>query len=386
MFKQISDRIAQVQDPVIPIVGRLIADNPGTISLGQGVVHYPPPHEVLAAVSSAGPEVHRYGDVCGGKKLVEQIRHKLQTENGIPCGPDDAIVFTAGSNMGFLNAVLAIADVDDEIILLGPYYFNHQMAVEIAGCRAVIVPTTSDYQMDLDAIQSRVTAKTRAIVTVSPNNPTGAVYSKRDLQAVNELCAARGIYHISDEAYEYFVYDDLQHFSPASLDQAGAHTISLFTLSKAFGMAGWRAGYMLAPPHLLMPIKKIQDTNLVCPPIVSQIAATAALEVGAPWCRPRIDPFRNVRDTLLTELASLGDRCRIPKPQGAFYMLLQLQTRESDMKLVESLVREFGVAVLPGSTFGASDPCSIRISYGALDAETVIRGIGRLINGLEKLL
>lgn len=384
MNKRVANRIDRIQDPVIPIVGRLIADHPGTISLGQGIVHYSPPLEFRRALANPPEQVHRYADVCGNVELLNLIRNKVASENQIDCG-ESTIVYTAGSNMGFLNAVFAVADVDDEIILMSPYYFNHEMAIDLAGCKPVIVPTTSDYQLDLPAIRQAITERTRAIVTVSPNNPTGVVYPQAVLTEVNALCAEQGIYHISDEAYEYFVYDGKPHFSPASLPGSQQHTISLFTMSKAYGMAGWRAGYMIAPQDLLMPIKKIQDTNLVCPPIISQSVAGAVLEVGADYCKPKIEEFGRVREAVLRELSDIPG-CRIPVPQGAFYMLLQLDTDQEDMALVKALVKDFGVATLPGNTFGVRDGCALRISYGALESKTVIEGIGRLKRGLQSLL
>ena len=154
-------------------------------------------------------------------------------------------------------------------------------------------------------------------------------------------------------------------------------------------MAGWRTGYMVVPKPLLMSIKKIQDTNLICPPIISQVAAKRALDVGAEWCTRRLDDFARVRSLALDAFSTLGDKCRIPVPDGAFYMLLQLSTNQADMTLVRQLVSDFGVAILPGGTFGVEshpDRCSIRISYGALDVETVTEGIGRLRDGLSKIL
>ncbi len=145
--------------------------------------------------------------------------------------------------MGFLNAILAITSPGDEIILQTPYYFNHEMAVAIAGCRAIPVPTDSNYQLRLDAIRQAITGRTRAIVTVSPNNPTGVVYSEADLRQINALCASSGIYHITDEAYEYFTYDGAEHFSPGSIPDSAESTLSLYTLSKAYGFASWRIGY-----------------------------------------------------------------------------------------------------------------------------------------------
>ena len=384
-----AQRIENVQTPVIPVVGEWIAQQPGTISLGQGVVHYPPPREVAEAVSAAARDdgrVHRYGLVRGIDDLLTEIQKKVEQENGITVDDRVRIVSTTGSNMGFLNAVVAIADVDDEIILLSPYYFNHEMAIDIAGCKPVIVPTDVDYQIDLAAIEDAITPKTRAIVTVSPNNPTGAVYTRDTLSEVNRMCRERGVFHISDEAYEYFVYGDESHFSPASLPQTSDHTISLYSLSKGYGMAGWRVGYMVVPKALETPIKKVQDTNLVCPPIMSQLAGAAALRVGRDWCLRQNAGFREVRDLVLSELTNLGSKCRVPKPSGAFYALAKLQTGKQDMELVEALIREFKIAVMPGSTFGVGEGCSIRIAYGALAKETVAEGMGRLVRGLDSLL
>ena len=386
----IARRIQQVQDPVIPIVGRWTSETPGTISLGQGVVHYAPPQEVFDAVSQAAlqdRDLDRYGSVVGNDRLIELIEQKLRRENGIDTtAQPSSVVCTAGSNMGFLNAVLAVADVGDEIILLGPYYFNHHMAIEMAGCRCVIVATTDDNQPDVDSVRKSITPRTRAIVTVSPNNPTGAVYSRDDLAALNALCAECGVYHISDEAYEYFLHDGVKHFSPGSEAGAGQHTISLFSFSKAYGLAGWRVGYSVVPAGLLDGIKKIQDTNLICPPKVCQVAAMAALEVGSDWCHKQIAGLSAVRDATLESLATLGERCQISIPQGAFYLFLKLQTEQADLSLVEMLIRDHRVAVLPGSAFGSSDGCSLRISYGALDAHSVSEGVGRLRRGLTKLL
>ena len=387
-FPRVTARIQKVQSPVIPIVGEWTAQHPGTISLGQGVVHYAAPQAVgraVAAAVQADPSIDRYQSVRGISMLVERIQNKLRQENNLQL-EDTAVVVTAGSNMGFLNAVLAIADVDDEIILLQPFYFNHEMAIDLAGCRAVRVDTDEEYQINLPKLEAAITPRTRAIVTVSPNNPTGAVYSHDVLRKVNKLCQARGIYHISDEAYEYFHYGSAAHFSPGSRTGAQQYTISLYTLSKAYGMAGWRMGYMVIPEHLEMAVKKIQDTNLVCPPILNQIAAATALDQGRDWCLERIAHFRDVRDMVLTELQTLGGRCRVPRPDGAFYALAQIDTQQTDMDLVERLIRDFGVAVLPGNTFGVQHGCWLRLAYGALEKDTVAQGVGRFVKGLRALL
>lgn len=379
-----------VQAPMIPVVGEMVKRHPGTISLGQGVVHWGPPAAVAAAVAKGADEArtHRYSLAFGIDPLIESLSAKLRAENGIDVA-DGArkIVVTAGSNMGFVNAVLAAGSVGDEIILLSPFYFNHEMAVEMAGCRAVVVPTDGEYQPVVSRIEEAITRRTRAVVTVSPNNPTGAVYSSRAMREINQICARRGIYHVVDEAYEYFVYgNERKHGEAESPAWDAHHTICLYTFSKAQGMAGWRVGYMVIPAHLEEAVKKVQDTNLICPPVICQVAAEAALGVGRGWCDQRIAGLAGVRDLVLDELSKLGDRVHVPVPGGAFYALMKVNTSKKDMEIVEALIQRHGVAVMPGSTFGAGDGCYLRIAYGALNKDSVAEGMGRLVNGIKDLV
>lgn len=380
-------RMQSVQSPIIPVVAELIRNHPGTISLGQGVVSYGPPPEAVAQITRflSEPENHKYKPVQGLPALVEALAAKLKVENNIRAGAATPIVITAGGNMAFMNAVLAITDPGDEVILQTPYYFNHEMAVSIASCRPVLVSTDDNYQLRPSAIADAITSKTRAVVTVSPNNPTGAVYPEAALREVNDLCRQRGIYHIHDEAYENFVYNGARHFSPASIAGSEGHTISLFSFSKAYGFASWRVGYKIVPEHLLAPIKKIQDTILICAPVISQYAALGALQAGASYCREKVAELGNVREMVVRELATIADICTVPPANGAFYFLLRIHAKCDPMELTEKLVREHRVAVIPGSAFGM-DGCYLRISYGPLSKDTAAEGIGRLVRGLQAMI
>jgi aspartate/methionine/tyrosine aminotransferase len=380
-----SHRLAAVQTPVIPVISRLIAETPGTISLGQGLVAYGPPAAALEAARTFGasPGDHRYGPVEGLPALVRIVEQKLAAENRIQVAPGSRIVITAGGNLAFMNAVLALADPGDEVILPSPYYFNHEMAVAIAGAQAVPVPTTPDWQLDLDAIRQAITLRTRAVVTVSPNNPTGAVYPERALRAVNALCRDAGLFHIHDEAYEYFVYDDMAHFSPGSIAGAAEHTISLFSLSKAYGMASWRVGYMVVPESLWNAVNKIQDTLLIAAPSISQAAAAAALAAGRAYASAHLPALDRRRRAVFEALSPPEIPCVIPAAAGAFYFFLRVPTRIDALTCCERLIREFGVAVIPGSAFGDATGCSIRLSYGAVEQPIVEEGVRRLVAGLR---
>jgi len=296
------------------------------------------------------------------------------------------VMVTAGGNMAFVHAILAITEPGDEVILPVPFYFNHEMAIQMAGCVPVRVPTDDRYQLDVDAIRRAVTPRTRAIVTVSPNNPTGAVFGEASLDSVNALCRDRGIFHISDEVYEYFTYGSVRHVSPAAKAGAEAHTISLFSLSKAYGFAGWRIGYMVYPQRLHEAIAKIQDTVLVCPPVISQIAAVAALDMGPAYCRRYLPELATVRDIVLAELRALEPLCTVPAADGAFYCFLRVNADADPVRVMERLIREHRVAVVPGHAFGVTSGCYFRVAYGALQKATVAEGIGRLVTGLRLIL
>src|SRR5687767_6833777 len=197
-------RMQAVQSPIIPVVAEWIRSCPGTISLGQGVVSYGPPPSALAKIAEflKDPENNKYKPVVGLPQLHNAIAEKLAVENGVKLNEQNALVVTAGGNMGFMNAVLALTDPGDEVVLQTPYYFNHEMAVTMASCRPVLVATDEEYQLRPNAIAEAITPRTRAVVTISPNNPTGAVYSEAALRDVNRICRERGVYHFHDEAYD----------------------------------------------------------------------------------------------------------------------------------------------------------------------------------------
>lgn len=386
-----SRRLSAVQSPIIPVIADLIRAHPGTISLGQGVVNYAPPPEAFAAAAgfAADPANHKYQPVAGIPALLDALARKLAAENKITTGPasGNRLMVTAGGNNAFMAALLAIADPGDEVILPVPYYFNHEMAVTMANCVPVLVPTDADYQLDLAALRAAITPRTRAIVTVSPNNPSGAVYPESALRAVNALCAERGLFHLSDEAYEQFTYDGARHFSVASIPGSAPHTISLYSMSKAFGFASWRIGWMVFPENLEAALRKIQDTLIICPPVVSQHAAVGALTAGTPFVREKLRALAEVRALVQRELAALAAEgiAKIPPADGAFYFLLRVDSPHPPLAMATRLIREHGVAVIPGNAFGLEHGCHLRVAYGALQKETAAEGIGRLAHGLRSI-
>lgn len=383
-------RLAAVDTPIIPTIAAMVRARPGTLSLGQGVVNYGPPVDLAEALAplASDPSLAKYQAVSGLPALVEALWAKLDAENGIRGRDGRSLMVSAGSNMAFLQAAMAITDPGDEVILPTPYYFNQEMALKMIGCVPVLVPTDANHQLDPDRIEAAITSRTRAVITISPNNPTGAVYPRETLVAVNQLCERRGLYHFCDEAYEYFCFDGARHFSPASLPGSAGHTLSFFSFSKNYGMASWRVGYCLYPSALEEAMLKIQDTNLICAPVASQLVALAALRGGQASVAPRLADLARVREAVHLRLGALGDRIRFAPTRGAFYVLAALPPVADPLAFNQRMVDEFGVATIPGFAFGL-DPAGAnwqRLSFGALDGDVVVEGTRRFVDAVQALV
>jgi len=392
-------RLQAVLEPVIPRVGALTAAHPGTLSMAQGMVDWGPPPGVLEAVTAAlagargDPEaaaaLDRYGPMQGDPPLLEALAAHLRGQHGLDLS-DSALLVTAGSNMAFQILMQVLCDPGDEVILPAPWYFNHVMAVQLSGG----VPVLPDAGLipDPQVLAAAISPRSRAIVTVSPNNPSGVVIPPEQLAEINALCARHGLLHISDEAYAAFAHGDLPHWSPAAEPGAGAHTVTLQSFSKAYGMAGWRLGYAALPQRLLAALAKVQDTNLICPPRLNQRAALAALAAGPAWLEPRLQTIRHRRGQLLETLQRAAEQglpaALLREPDGAFYALLRVRTSLTGLELVERLIRAHGVAALPGESFGlpaTGSAAVLRLSYGLLPPSQLQDALERLCAGVVAL-
>jgi len=377
-------RLNAVQNPVIPIMGELILQSPGTLSLGQGMVHWGPPPQALQAAREAidDGDLHAYGPMAGDQALRDAVGRWLQHHHKLDLA-GSAVLITTGSNMAFHAIAQVLCDPGDECILPVPYYFNHAMAIQLAG--GVPVAVEAGVIPDPERLAAAITPRTRAIVTISPNNPSGAVFPRAVLEAINRLCADRGLLHISDEAYALFAHGDAAVWSPGQGSGSGAHTVTLGSLSKSYGMAGWRIGWAVVPERLLEAIAKVQDTIQICPPRLNQRAAAGALAAGAPWCQTRIQGLGQQRRQVLAALDEANAPWRLlAPPDGAFYALLQLDSPLSGDAAMERLIREHRVALVSGDSFGLRG-CCLRLSYGMLQAVDLAEALDRLRHGLLAL-
>ncbi len=384
-------RIHSIQPPIIQELQKQYT--PRTLSLAQGVPFFPPPPEALEATvellkdhtyrKEKGASLHTYGPDAGIQELREAVAGKFRRENGRGIEPGQVMI-TAGANQAFINAIITIAGAGDEVILLSPYYFNHEMALRMLGIVPRIVETDDAYQPVVERIRQAINVRTRAVVTISPNNPTGAVYSQRDLKMINDLCREHNIIHISDETYEYFTFGEEPHYTPGPAD--GSNTITLHSFSKAYGMAGWRVGYMTFPPEMHEDLLKVQDTVIICPSIASQLLALECLKIGKDYVNGFSEEMGISRQIMIEYLDTMGDQVHVPVTTGGYYLYPRISSEMTGMELTLKLIRKFDVCVVPGEPFGSFDGCYVRLSYGNVDPEKAEEGMKRFTRGLDSLL
>ena len=340
--------------------------------------------EALAAAARAG-ETH-YPDPRGTLPLRQVLVEKLARENGIRCEPDDVVV-TAGGTHALFIAFQALLSPGDELLVLSPHWMAVPKLVALAhGARYRTMPAYLDLLEDrltpaafADRLRLALRPETRGIYVNTPNNPTGAVLTRPQLEAIAGVARERDLWVVSDEAYEHLLFDGAQHVSMASLPGMAERTVSVYTFSKTYAMTGWRVGYMVSPPELrpsVGPLLSFYTTHGVFPAV--QSAARAAVTGPQLEAEAMRREYQQRRDLLLTGLQGQS-AIRVPTPRGAFYAFADV-TGALAGRDIWDLVREwlsFGVAVLPGSAFGPEYGSWVRMSL-ATRREDVIEGARRL--------
>ncbi|MBN2309885.1 MAG: pyridoxal phosphate-dependent aminotransferase [Candidatus Hydrogenedentes bacterium] len=341
-----------------------------------------PGHIKQAAIQAIeGGLVGGYSAPLGLPALCEAIAEKLRRDNRIDARASEVLV-TVGAIEGLAAAVMAVVDPGDEVILPSPTYATHIRQVLLASGKPVIAPSDEEtgFPLDLDGIEKAITSKTRAIMFATPANPTGAVFSEEQLRHVARLALEHDLAVITDEAYEYFVFDGHTHFSIASIPEMKGHAISCFTFTKTYAMTGWRVGYLHADEALIPQIRKAHIPFAICAPVVSQYAALAALQ-GPQDC---IEEFRAkylaARDLMCSRLDGLSSFFDYQKPGGSYLMFPRILVPEGQADSVsfcKKLLREARVSTTPGAAFGPTGEGHLRMSF-CVPLDTVNKAFDRL--------
>ncbi|EGD72718.1 hypothetical protein PTSG_04446 [Salpingoeca rosetta] len=285
---------------------------------------------------------------------------------------------TAGANQAFANIVLALCDAGDEVVLFRPYYFNHHMALQMTGCNISYCPRDhTTFAPDLDWLEANLAGK-KMLVLVNPCNPTGTVASKEELKAMSKLCTQHGVWFIVDNTYEYFVFDGAHHESIG-----GDHVLNVYSFSKAYGLMGWRVGYIAWQNDALTPqLMKVQDTVVICPARLSQVVALGAVAAGHEWCAERIRKLDTNREILFDAIRSYDPNALVGRHDGAIYAMVKVP-HEEDERVAEWLAHQHHVAVIPGSSCGL--PGFVRVAFANLSPAKCKEASARLCAGLREL-
>lgn len=344
---------------------------PGAVSLAQGIPSFDTPELIKTFVQQKIAEgaCAKYSLSPGLPELRELIAESLLRE-GMHYDADSEIIVTCGSIEGIASTLLTLTQPGDEVILPSPSYASYQEVVRMAGCtpRFAALREEQNFAFDLDAFERCISPRTSAILYCNPNNPTGTVFSKEETVALVELAERHDLFLIIDEAYKDFVFTKEPYFSPAQIHEQRGRVVRVFTFSKAYGMTGWRVGYVHSDAGNVREILKVHDALVTCAPVVSQYGAIAALEYGEASMAGFRQAFKERRDRTLQHLEAFAHVFDYQKPEGAYFVFPRVKdsvphARDS-RRLALHILEHAKVALVPGVAFGPSGEAHLRLNFG----------------------
>jgi len=344
-------RTQSFTESVIRGMTRLAAQH-DAINLAQGFPNFPCP-DVLkeAAARAIREDINQYAITWGAKRLRDAIVRKYADWYGMTVDPETEVTVTCGATEAMAGALLAIVDPGDEVIVFEPFYENYGPDTVLCGAKPVFVPISATEPLDLDRLRAAFTKQTRAIIVCSPNNPTGKVMTRAELEGIADCCRRFDCYAVTDEIYEHIYYEG-QHIPIATLDGMRERTITVSGYSKTFSITGWRIGTIVAPRQASDAIRKVHDFLTVGAPAPLQEAVAVAMEtLGRDFYEGLARDYRARRELLCGALVQAGFRCT--PPAGAYYVLTDFSALSDlpDDRFAEWLTIEHGVAPVPGSSF-----------------------------------
>ncbi|MEX2402808.1 MAG: pyridoxal phosphate-dependent aminotransferase [Balneolales bacterium] len=332
------------------------------INLGQGICDLPTPQPIKEGAKGAiDANKSIYAPFGGVEELKQNVLGKLQNFNKIPARSTDEIMISVGSTGGFVTAMFALLEPGDEAILFEPFYGYHRNLLKLLHINQKVLPMRGpNWNIDFDELERTITPKTKAIVINTPSNPCGKVWSREELQTMLELLQKHDLYAITDEVYEYMVYDNHKHVSLASLPEALERTITLSSFSKTFNMTGWRLGFAAGPEDIIHKMGLLSDLFYICAPTPLQHGLNEGFSMDQEYFDGMLRDYDVKRTMMCEALEKAG--FDVPWPQGAYYAFVNFETLSKELEgfsnakeACETLIRKTGVASVPGNSFFA-DP------------------------------
>jgi aspartate/methionine/tyrosine aminotransferase len=353
----LSDKVEQFTESVIREMTRQAMLH-GAVNLAQGFPDFPAPAEIKRAAQEAvAADVNQYAITWGAKSLRNAIARQMQEWQAIAVDPEKQITVCCGSTEAMISTLLAVCNKGDEVVIFEPFYENYGPDSVLSGAKPVFVklrpPVTANGEWGFDERELRAAFhhQTKAVILNTPNNPTGKVFTRRELELIRDLCVEFNVLAITDEIYEHILYDGTQHISMASLEGMSERTVTINGLSKSYSVTGWRVGWAVGPPAITNAIRKVHDFLTVGAPAPLQEAGAAALGLPRAYYENLANGYCARRDRLIPALEEAGFRCF--RPRGAYYVMTDISAFgfDDDVAFTKYLVKEIGVAAVPGSSF-----------------------------------
>ncbi|MGE5279443.1 MAG: pyridoxal phosphate-dependent aminotransferase [Deltaproteobacteria bacterium] len=365
---------------------RMIKEGVDVVAFGAGEPDFDTPDVVKkAAIEALSAGFTRYTPTTGIPELKEAIAGKLKADNGLDVGPASVVV-SCGAKHALYNALQALIDEGDEVLIPVPYWVSYPEMVKLAGGRPVAVACgkAGGFKATPALLKKALTPRTRLLILNSPSNPCGVVYHRDELKAVADFCVANDILCISDEIYEKIIFDGIRHVSIASLSpEMKKRTVTVNGFSKSFAMTGWRLGYLAAEPEVVQAVSNIQDHSTSNPTSFAQKGALAAFTLGETFFAGIRKTFQERRDYITKRLDAMKGKLGYIRPEGAFYLFVDIaKTGLDSFTFAKRLLEEKKVAVIPGAPFGADT--YVRLSF-ATSLEKIAKGLDRIEEWVNKI-
>lgn len=377
-------RLAAFTESVIRGMTRL-ANQHGAINLAQGFPDFSPPEELLQALERAtrGPW-HQYAVTWGAPRFRQALAAKINRFSGLALDPDEHLVVTCGSTEAMMVAMMTACNPGDKVIVFSPFYENYAADAILSGAEPIYVPLRApDFTFDFEELARAFAQQPKAIIVCNPSNPTGKVFTRDELATIVRLAEQQDAFIITDEPYEHIVYAPHAHVHVAALPGAFDRTITCNSLSKTYSITGWRLGYVQATAKVIREARKVHDFLTVGAAAPLQEAAVTGLEFPDGYYHGLLDLYTKKRTCFLDLLRQTG--LPFTEPQGAYYVLLDISSLgfATDLEAAEWMVREIGVAGVPGSSF-FREPERRFIRFHFAKQEETLRAAGERLLSLKE--
>lgn len=388
----LSNRVQTFTDSVIRRMTR-ISDEYGAINLSQGFPDFDPPKEIMDALAKAAYEgPHQYSITFGAENFREALARKQKRAIGRTIDPDKEIVVTCGGTEAMMCAMMTICNPGDKVMVFSPFYENYGADAILSGADPIYIPLVPpEYHFDMSLVEKGFQEGAKAIIVCNPSNPCGKVFSREELMGIGELAVKYDAFVVTDEVYEHMVYAPYHHTCMASLPGMYEHTITCNSLSKTYSITGWRLGYLIGPEEVIEAAKKVHDFLTVGAAAPLQEAATVGLNFPESYYTELLATYTKKREYFLTGLDRIGLKHNVP--QGTYFVLIDIQefldlpkfVGYTDLEFCEWMIKNIGVAAVPGSSFFKEDVNHLIRLHFAREEATIDEALERL-GKLKELL